>query len=126
MGGLWSKWHLLMGSYEGGQIIAVAVLLVSTLLNIAYLLPPVVRAFLLPAKANPGHGDGSEKGRGESHGEGHGESHGDGVGSGIREAPILCVVPLTLTALGCLVLFFLAEPLFGLLEGIDEIGASRP
>jgi multicomponent Na+:H+ antiporter subunit D len=136
LGGIWSKWHLLMGAYDGGQIIAVAVLLLSTVLNIAYLLPPVVRAFLLPPKAEPDHGDGSAAGHGGGHGEGHGEGHGDAPGDhgsdhrgddrgrGIREAPALCVVPLSLTALGCLILFFLAEPLFGLLEGITEQGAT--
>ena len=116
MGGIWSKWHLIMGSYDAGQTVAVAVLLISTVLNIAYLMPPVVRAFLLPPNADQGDGSGT----------GHGEDYGDAGGSGIREAPIFCVVPLTLTAIGCLVLFFFAEPLFGLLEGIVEIGAARP
>ncbi|MCH8333678.1 30S ribosomal protein S17 [Candidatus Sumerlaeota bacterium] len=30
----------------------------------------------------------------------------------MREAPWLCVVPLCLTALGCLALFFFADPLY--------------
>jgi multicomponent Na+:H+ antiporter subunit D len=142
LGGIWSKWHLFMGAYDGGQIIAVAVLVLSTVLNIAYLLPPVVRAFLLPPKAEPDHDGGSVAGHGGGHGEGHNEGHreghheghddalgdhgsdhrGDDGGRGIREAPAFCVVPLTLTALGCLILFFFAEPLFGLLEGIAELG----
>jgi hypothetical protein len=92
----------------------------------------VVRAFLLPPKAEPDHGDGSDAGHGVGHGEGHGDAsgdhggdhRGDDGGRGIREAPALCVVPLTLTALGCLILFFFAEPLFGLLEGITEQGAA--
>ena len=124
MGGIWSKWHLVMGAYDGGQMVAVAVLLISTVLNVAYLLPPVVRAFLLPPpKADHGHGDGGETG----HGAGHDEGHEDGGGrGGIREAPALCVVPLSLTALGCIALFFFAEPLFALLEGIFEYQAARP
>ncbi len=96
MGGIWSKWHLVMGAFESGHGAVVAVLMISTLLNVAYLLPPVVRAFLLPPKEAPE----------------------DGQGSGIKEAPIFCVVPLCLTALGCLMLFFFAEPLFGLVNGI--------
>ena len=37
---------------------------------------------------------------------------------GIREAPLFCVVPLCLTALGCLALFFFADPIYMLLEPI--------
>ncbi|MCC5794319.1 MAG: monovalent cation/H+ antiporter subunit D family protein [Chromatiales bacterium] len=90
-GGVWSKWHLFMGAYDSGHQLVVLALIVSTLLNIAYLLPPVVNAFLLPPK------------------------EGD-QGGGIREAPLLCVVPLSLTALGCIALFVLAGPLAGLLR----------
>lgn len=90
MGGIWSKWHLIMGAFEGGYGLVVLALMISTLLNIGYLIPPVVRAFLLPAKD-------------------------DDQGSGIKEAPLLCVLPLTLTALGCIALFFLAQPLAELL-----------
>ena len=133
LGGIWSKWHLLIGAYDGGQIIAVVVLLLSTVLNIAYLLPPVVRAFLLPPNAEPDNGGGSVAGHGGEHGGNHGDGNGDhgsdhggdDGGGAIREAPVLCVVPLTLTALGCLILFFFVEPLFGLLEGITEHGGTR-
>lgn len=93
LGGVWSKWHLISGAFEGGYGLVVVALMISTLLNIGYLIPPVVRAFLLPAK------DGDEV-------------------SGIREAPWLCVLPLTLTALGCVAMFVLAQPLAELLNGI--------
>lgn len=84
MGGLWSKWHLLMGAADAGHAIIIAVFLISTMLNIAYLLPPVVRAFLLaPPQGTPG---------------------------GIQEAPLMCLVPLMLTATGALALFFFADP----------------
>lgn len=92
MGGLWSKWYLLLGAADAGQLIVIAAFLLSTLLNIAYLIPPVLRAFL---KAPPA-----------------------GESTGIREAPILCVAPLTFTALGALALFFLAGPLRTLLSGM--------
>jgi len=62
----------------------------STLLNIGYLLPPVMRAFLRPLP--------------------------EGEPSGMQEAPMLCVVPLCLTAIGTLVLFFLAGHAYGLLS----------
>ena len=92
MGGLWSKWHLILGALDSGQQLMIAVFLVSTLLNVAYLIPPVIRAFLRPAK--------------------------DGYTGGIQEAPLLCVAPLTFTALGAFAMFFLAGPLRGLLEGM--------
>jgi len=89
-GGLWSKWHLVMGAYEAGHAPIMVVFMISTLLNIAYLLPPVIRAFLLPPR--------------------------DGDSGGIREAPMLCVVPLLLTALGGVALFVLGEKSFDLLS----------
>nr|WP_275298122.1 proton-conducting transporter membrane subunit [Halomonas campisalis] len=92
MGGLWSKWHLLLGAADSGRLFVVLVFMLSTLLNIAYLLMPVVRAFLMPPR--------------------------DGGREGIREAPLLCVVPLCITALGCMALFLAADPLRALLGGL--------
>jgi multicomponent Na+:H+ antiporter subunit D len=92
LGGLWSKWHLILGALDSGQQLMIAVFMVSTLLNVAYLIPPVIRAFLRPPK--------------------------DGYTGGIQEAPLLCVAPLTFTALGAFAMFFLAGPLRGLLEGM--------
>lgn len=97
--GSWSKWYLAMGAMETGHLALVAVLMVSSLLNVAYLLPIPIRAFF--AKADP-----------EPEG-GHGHGHGDG--DAIHEAPKFCVVPLCLTALGCLVMFFFPDPVHGLL-----------
>ena len=91
-GGLWSKWHLVSGAFESGHGLVLAAYLLSTLLNIAYLLPPVLRAFLKPLPA--------------------------GDAAGIKEAPWLCVIPLSITALGTIVLFFLAQSGFGLMASI--------
>jgi formate hydrogenlyase subunit 3/multisubunit Na+/H+ antiporter MnhD subunit len=41
---------------------------------------------------------------------------------GIAEAPLLCVVPLCITAAGCVVLFFFADTLYALLEPLVEMG----
>ena len=85
LGGSWTKWWLLLGAIEAEQRWVIAVLGASTLLNIAYLLPIPLRAFFA--------------------GEG---------GWRWREAPWTCVLPLCLTALASLALFFwvpLAEPL---------------
>jgi multicomponent Na+:H+ antiporter subunit D len=79
----------MLGALEADQLVMVAVLAVSTLLNIAYLMPLVVRGFLLPGK--------------------------DGDGGGLHEAPLACVGPLVFTAAGCIGLFFLAEPFTRLL-----------
>jgi multicomponent Na+:H+ antiporter subunit D len=93
-GGVWSKMHLIMGALDTGEALVVAAFALSTLLNIGYLLPPVMRAFLRPVP--------------------------QGEPTGMREGPMLCVVPLCLTAIGTLVLFFLAGDAYGLLaSGID-------
>ncbi len=92
LGGVWSKWHLMSGAFDAGYGLVVIALMISTLLNIGYLIPPVVRGFLLPSK--------------------------DGEETGMREAPLLCVLPLSLTALGCLILFVAAKPLAELLSGM--------
>ncbi|MEM6619787.1 MAG: proton-conducting transporter membrane subunit [Pseudomonadota bacterium] len=87
LGGAWSKWSLMVGAADAGQTIMIAVLMVSSLLNVAYLLPPVVRGFLLPA---PGQGGGAA------------------ARPPLAEAPILCWAPPALTALGCVALFIYA------------------
>jgi multicomponent Na+:H+ antiporter subunit D len=103
MGGSWSKWFLAMGAFDAGQIPLVITLMLSSLLSIGYLMPVVARGFFLPAKAG-------------AHGEHHGEHHGDGHhGGGIHEAPLACVIPLSITAAGCLALFVFAEDIHALL-----------
>ncbi len=91
-GGLWSKWHLVSGAFDSGYGLILAAYLVSTLLNIVYLLPPVLRAFLRPLP--------------------------QGEPSGFKEAPWLCVIPLSVTALGTIVLFFLAQSGYQLMATI--------
>lgn len=84
LGGFLSKWYITLGSIEADQWPILAVIAASTLLNAAYFLPVIYAAFFKAPTA--GH---------------HGAS-----GSGMREAPLLMVAPLTLTALGALALFF--------------------
>jgi len=90
LGGSWSKWYLALGAADAGQIALMAVLMVSSLLNIAYLMPIPIRGFFSAAP------DGE-------------------VAAGIREAPLFCVVPLCITAAGCVALFFLADEIYRLL-----------
>jgi hypothetical protein len=91
LGGSWSKWYIMLGAMDNGQLVLVGALALSTLLNIAYLMPVVVRGFLLPPK--------------------------DGYTGGIKEAPLACVVPLSLTALFCFLLFVYVGPLAALWIG---------
>lgn len=113
LGGFWSKWHLMLGAVDAQQQIMIAVFLISTLLNIAYLLPPVVRAFLLaPPKEDKKEEEEEEEGHGDH------ESHGVGHRFGLAEAPLLCLVPLSLTAIGTLILFFFVDPILGLIQSI--------
>jgi multicomponent Na+:H+ antiporter subunit D len=105
LGGFWSKWNLLLGAVQAHHAIIIGVLLISTLLNVAYLLPPVIRAFLLAPPTE--HGD---------------DHHDDSATSlkrfGLAEAPLFCLVPLVITACGTLVLFFYWVPIAALLETI--------
>jgi multicomponent Na+:H+ antiporter subunit D len=88
-GGLWSKWYLGMGTLEAGQYMLLGVLLLSSLLNIAYLLPVPVRAFF-------------------------GRPHSGTETAGLREAPLTCLAAMVITSLACLILFFYPEPFYRL------------
>ncbi|RMG08812.1 MAG: monovalent cation/H+ antiporter subunit D family protein [Planctomycetota bacterium] len=85
MGGAWSKWYLGLATLESAHPWLLAVLLISSVLNVAYLLPIPIKAFFLPPP------DGRER--------------------GFSEAPWTCVVAAALTALGSLALFFCAGPI---------------
>ena len=95
MGGSWSKWYLTLGSVDADQLVLVAILMISSLLNIADLMPSPARGFF---SAPP---EGSEQ-------------------RGIKEAPLFCVVPLWFTAVGCLVLFFFADDVYRLLAPLAQ------
>ena len=109
LGGFWSKWNLMLGAVEAHHAIMIAVLLVSTLLNMAYLLPPVIRAFLLSPPKDDGHHD----------------DEGTSLRRfGLAEAPLFCLIPLLITATGTVVLFFYAPAVLGLIEMIFTGGAQ--
>jgi len=104
-GGTWSKWYLALGAAEGGNPAFMGVLMLSSLLSIAYLMPIVVRAFFFEPDADE---------------HGHDDAHDDGQEGGMKEAPILCVVPLCIAAVGCIVLFFSSGYILQLLLPITE------
>ncbi|HBH31453.1 MAG TPA: cation:proton antiporter, partial [Desulfofustis sp.] len=87
-GGTWSKWYLMMGAIDTHHWVIMVVLMVSSLLNIAYLLPIPLHGFL------SSDGTQSEK--------------------GIKEAPLPALLALSVTAVGCIVLFFFTQPLYEL------------
>ena len=82
--------NLVIGAVDGGQLVLLLVLLTSSLLNAAYFLPIVYRAFFAAAP--------------------------EGEETGYKEAPAFCLVPLCLTALGSLLLFFLHDWLLRLAQ----------
>ena len=52
---------------------------------------------------------------------GHDDHHGEAqavAGKRIAEAPLFCVVPLWITALGCLALFIYADRLYAMIAPI--------
>jgi len=100
-GGTWSKWYLVLAALEREQLIMVVALAVSSLLNIAYLMPVVFQGFFRSANTADGFQAGVEA---------------SGIKrSAIHEAPLLCLIPLSLTAVGCVVLFFFGDSVVSLL-----------
>ena len=92
-GGSWSKWYLLMGTMETEQWLLMVTLMISSLLNIAYLLPIPVRAFFAVDDSAAGH-------------------------SAIHEAPLPSLIAIGITTLGCIALFIYPQPLFELASAI--------
>jgi multicomponent Na+:H+ antiporter subunit D len=80
-GGFFSKWYLVLGTMEADQMVMLFVLLGSSLLNAAYFLPIVYKAFF----CTPEEAMFEDK---------------------VQEAPLWCVVPLVITAIISIGLFF--------------------
>ena len=88
-GGMWSKWYLALGAVETGQLLLIGVLMISSLLNIAYLLPIPIRAFF------------SQPASGEHYTE-------------IKEAPKTMLLAMVVTSITCILLFFYPDPVYQL------------
>ncbi len=84
-GGFLSKWHLVLGSLEAGQMPIIVLLLVSSFLNCCYFMPVVYNAFF----CQPRDGLFEEE---------------------IREAPPACLIPLCVTAACSVCLLFFPGP----------------
>jgi multicomponent Na+:H+ antiporter subunit D len=85
LGGSWSKFFLMAGAADNGMIMVIIVLAVSSLMNVYYLLEPVLRGFYLPEKS-PVH---------------------------VEKLPLV-VIPPVITAVLCVVLFFVPGPFLSL------------
>lgn len=90
-GGTWSKWMLVQGTLDTGIWMLTAVLLISSLLNVGYLVAIPVRSFFKEAP----------KGK-----------------TGIKEAPLPSLIAIGIAAIGSIVLFFWPDPLFHLVGDI--------
>ncbi|MGD9332868.1 MAG: monovalent cation/H+ antiporter subunit D family protein [Desulfobacterales bacterium] len=84
-GGFLSKWLLVLGALEADKVAILAVLLFSSLLNAAYFMPVVYRAFFCPPE------DALFEPK-------------------VQEAPMFCVVPLVITAMISIVLLVYPQP----------------
>jgi len=100
-GGTWSKWYLMIGTIDAGKWMLMLVLMASSLLNIAYLLPIPLKGFLyeLPDKHE--------------------------AAGGLQEAPLPILIALCATALGCIVLFIYPQPLYELATSFVEATAHN-
>lgn len=98
-GGTWSKWFLLMGTIEAEQLILMGILIISSLLNIAYLLPIPYHAFFSADKLSSS-------------------------GAGIKEAPLPSLIALCVTTAGCVILFIYPQPLYELAKAVWQLGVS--
>ena len=82
-GGFYSKWNLILGTLEAQQTIFMLVLLVSSFLNAFYFLPIVYKGFF-----------------------GKSEEEEKGIPVKIKEANLCLLIPLMITAIISIVLFF--------------------
>ncbi|AKH68379.1 multisubunit sodium/proton antiporter, MrpD subunit [Spongiibacter sp. IMCC21906] len=90
-GGTWSKWLLLTATLDASELALMGVLLISSLLNIAYLLPIPLRGFFPARGGEPWQ---------------------------IKEAPLPSLIAMGVTSLACIALFICPDFLFNLASSI--------
>ena len=89
-GGAWSKWFLALGTLEAGQVGLLAVLMLSSLLTLVYLLEIPLKAFFGKPDQPLEH-------------------------EGIHEAPLPSLIAMGVTAMATVGLFIYPEPIYRLL-----------
>lgn len=93
-GGTWSKWFLMLGALDADKFLVVVVLMLSSLLNIAYLMPIAIRAFFVATPQQE---------------------------SVIHEAHLACLLAMAITSVACVVLFFSPDGLYELVTKISGL-----
>ena len=96
LGGSWPKFYLMMGALDSGKAILLAALIISSVLNVVYLVPIAIRGFMRPPA----------------------DIEDDAHIAEIRWKHKWVIIPPVITALGTLVLFFFAGPMADFLEPI--------
>jgi multicomponent Na+:H+ antiporter subunit D len=102
MAGTWSKWYLIVGALEADKLIIVAALTISTLLNVAYLLPISIKAFFTTDDGNQPPWSWSET----------------------KEAPLPSLIAIGVTSSACLLLFFYPQPIIDLINLIPDVSTE--
>jgi len=96
MGGLWSKWYLALGALESGQAVIVGVLMISSLLNVVYLLEIPFKGFFANSETDDDHD--------------HDRPWGN------TEAPLSILIAIAITTIGGMILFFHPDPIYNLMR----------
>jgi multicomponent Na+:H+ antiporter subunit D len=99
-GGSWSKWFLGLGTLEAGQVGLLAVLMLSTLLGLYYLLEVPLKAFFFAPPPDSNRGP------------------------GIKEAPVPAVLAIVVTATATVGLFFYPDVAYELMSLVVAGGAE--
>ena len=102
MAGTWSKWYLTVGALEADKLFIVAALMISSLLNIAYLLPIPIKAFFNTQVGKPKPWSWADT----------------------QEAPLPMLIALGVTSAGCIALFFYPQPLIDLINLIPGVSTQ--
>ncbi|WP_304439039.1 proton-conducting transporter membrane subunit, partial [Oleiphilus sp. HI0080] len=103
MAGTWSKWYLTIGALDADKLVIVAVLMISSLLNIAYLLPIPMKAFFNQTDSAS---------RPWTWGE-------------VQEAPVAILIAIGITSFSCVALFFFPQPLIELVNLIPGVSTTQ-
>ncbi len=101
LGGSWPKYFLMVGALDSGKAILIAALIVSSILNVIYLIPVAARGFLKPP-ADPDI---------------------DAKITAQKGAYKWVIIPPVLTAFGAFILFFFSGPIIDFLMPILPDGA---
>lgn len=124
--GVWSKVMIAQGSLQSGEVWILAVLMLSTLLNIGYLLPISIRAFYFapPNAADSEHAPKSEPAAESEHTsdavqQADSATPATAGHSVIQEAPAASLWAIVMTATLSVLLFFYPQPVIELLEMIQ-------